>query len=96
MDRKVAGDGVLMNVQEFFGDISGASANGIEIARLPERAGMVAIVLDGVTPFEFPLMHDVGQRVRAGHEEQMTMVRHHDVAEQKETDGTANSAENSK
>ena len=54
----------------------------------------MAIVLHGVTRFEFPPMHDVRERFQAGGEHQMSMVRYHDVTEKKESQGAADIIEN--
>ena len=81
--------GILMDIGKLVGDIAQPAANEVEIAWLPERAGMMAVLLDGKTSFEFPLVHDVGDEFRTREQKQMAMVRHEDVAKQENIQGLA-------
>ena len=78
-----------MDVGKLVGDVAQPAANEIEITRLPEWAGMVAVLLDSKTGFEFPLVHDVGDGFRTREQKQMAMVRHEDVTEQENIHGLA-------
>ena len=67
---------------ELVGDIACVPADEIEIPRLPERPGMVSKSSHGVAGLEFPLVHDVRQKIHLSGEEEMRVVRHDDIAQE--------------